>query len=378
MLNLRRSAILPPLPDRAGPDAPPPPDAAHRAVAPELLRLSREARRTTLAGALFLDLRGVSLDPAAPLVPGAAPQVRAALIGRVGLAGMIGATLLSAAIVGFLLLRLISRPVRHLGAQAQGIAEGRLSEADPLTQYGARELAELGRSVIRMSRTLVDRSRQVTAYTDHVTHELKSPVTAILAAAELLGSEDLSPDARARLQGAIAAQAERMNALLEGLRELTRHRHARTTGSGALADMLPDLPGLSVRVAEGSAEIVPLLPEHGRIVLQQFASNALAHGARTMTAGYRDGVLTVRDDGEGIDPGDLDRVADPFFTTRRETGGTGLGLAVVSAILQNYDAALRFEPADRGASIRIDFAASSDCIPRPRNLPSRRAERLGP
>lgn len=53
--------------------------------------------------------------------------------------------------------------------------------------------------------------------------------------------------------------------------------------------------------------------------------------------------LTVSDEGRGIDPDDLARLVEPFFTTRREQGGTGLGLSVSSSIVQGHGGQLQFD-----------------------------------
>ena len=176
---------------------------------------------------------------------------------------MIGATLLAATIVGLLLVRLVSGPVRDLSAQSRKIAKGALSEPTPLRHYGVREVADLGENVMQMAKTLADRSRQVTIYTDHVTHELKSPITGIMGAAELLASTEISSDARDKLTGNIAAEATRMATLLEDLREMARLRDAPTTGSGLLAEMLPDVPGLAFALHPTSEAVLPMLPDHG-------------------------------------------------------------------------------------------------------------------
>ena len=53
-------------------------------------------------------------------------------------------------------------------------------------------------------------------------------------------------------------------------------------------------------------------------------------------------VLRVEDEGVGIPEGDIQRLVDPFFTTRRERGGSGLGLAVTSRIIQNHGGTIAF------------------------------------
>jgi polar amino acid transport system substrate-binding protein len=54
-------------------------------------------------------------------------------------------------------------------------------------------------------------------------------------------------------------------------------------------------------------------------------------------------VIEVADEGRGIPQGALDHIRDPFFTTRRESGGTGLGLAVSSRIVEEHRGRLDFE-----------------------------------
>lgn len=435
-LNLRRSPILPPLPEfettlSISAD---PPGAPYAEIAPMLLGLARAAQRSTLSGVVFLDGHGVSIRTDQTVDLSFAPEVQEALSGRVGtalrdrgdtydrhpltsisrdtwyrvfvaypvlvegrvvgavylsrtpsnlrkfvvneraaLGTMLGATLLAALAVGALLLRFILRPVRALSAQSQGIANGTTAQTEPLRQYGIRELAELGQSVMRMSKTLTDRSRQIATYTDHVTHELKSPVTAIVGAAELLTGTDIPSADRHALLRSIEAQGRRMNVLLEKLREMIRLRDMPTTGHGPIAEMLPDIPALEIRLGPASEDILPMLAEHGRIVLHQLAQNAYEADAQRVTVSYVSGVLRIRDDGRGIASGDLARVAQPFFTTRREEGGTGLGLAIVTAILQNYGAALSFEPVGEGASVVIAFAESKNAVPRPRDPRERKA-----
>lgn len=419
VLNLRDSTVFPPLPDfdDIDPSQINPPDPRYDPVAEDLLALARAAQKTTLSGALFLDHRGVNIRSDRLQSFAQSVEVQAALAGRVGTAlrdrgdtydrhpltsisrdtwyrvfvaypvivetqvigvvylsrtpsnfakfasnergallAMLAATLLTAAIVGLLLFRLFSEPVRALSAQGRQIARGQLAEPTPLKHYGVLEVADLGENIMRMSKTLMDRSRQVSTYTDHVTHELKSPITAIQGAAELLESKDISEEARQKLQRNIETEAQRMNALLEKLRQMTRLRDAPTTGSGRLEDMLPELGGLDVTLSETSDATIPILPEHGEIIFQQLARNAQENGATNLDVSFKKGTLRVSDNGHGVPPENLGKVLDPFFTTRREDGGTGLGLAIVGAVLRNYGASISFVDAQSGAIVEIKFA----------------------
>lgn len=77
-------------------------------------------------------------------------------------------------------------------------------------------------------------------------------------------------------------------------------------------------------------------------------------------------VVTVRDEGVGISPADLDHITDPFFTTKREQGGTGLGLSVSAGIAKAHYGTMDFESAPgAGTTVTLSLPAhtSSDNAP---------------
>ena len=80
-----------------------------------------------------------------------------------------------------------------------------------------------------------------------------------------------------------------------------------------------------------------------------------------MHAGTESGAafLEVQDDGAGISPGNAARVFEPFFTTRRGAGGTGMGLAIVRSLLTAHGATIRLMPAEQGTRLRIGFAPAA-------------------
>ncbi|NNL18356.1 MAG: HAMP domain-containing histidine kinase [Boseongicola sp.] len=87
--------------------------------------------------------------------------------------------------------------------------------------------------------------------------------------------------------------------------------------------------------------------------------NAESAGAKSMSiAGEMtaDGaILTVTDDGPGISSGNRDKCFEPFFTTRRDAGGTGMGLAIVQTLLLAHGGEITLEPSETGARFRIVF-----------------------
>ena len=68
--------------------------------------------------------------------------------------------------------------------------------------------------------------------------------------------------------------------------------------------------------------------------------------------------LTVQNNGEVISEHNRDRIFDAFFTTRRNEGGTGMGLAIVQSMLRTIGASIRLLPSEAGAVFEIRFAAA--------------------
>ncbi len=230
------------------------------------------------------------------------------------------------ATLGYLLWRLVLRPVRALTTYAR--AEG---AADAPQHFGTPEFSELGEAVINMTTALRGREAVVRSYADHVTHEMKSPLTAVRGAVELLEG-DLPTAEREKLIARIGDAAARMDELLAAQRALAKAADPLPKGETRVEGGFSDVSGLAVEVTV--AEAVPIGPEAFRLVMDHLLGNAKAHGAGRVTIRGGDRQLVIADDGPGISEGNRGRVFDPFFTTRRDQGGTGMGLAIVRRILQ--------------------------------------------
>ncbi len=300
-----------------------------------------------LLGTLGLSFIGlVALRLAGPLI---GYRLAALLIAGVILA----ATL----VLGWLLVRLILRPVTALANRAAVLRSDPMARLEPLAQYGTRELRDLGHSILDMADRLQAREATIRSYTDHVTHEMKTPLSAVRAAVELLEDAKLAPQDR-QLVAAIAEAGAQMERHLAGLREAAAAREPGHRGWSRLDDVVPDLqmahPGLRLAVTGGEVAL-PLSAEGLGIVLQQLGANAAAAGAIEMRLEASEGRLEVKDDGPGISSGNRAHVFEPFFTTRRDTGGTGMGLTIAANLLAAHGATIRLMDSERGAAFEIGF-----------------------
>ena len=139
---------------------------------------------------------------------------------------------------------------------------------------------------------------------------------------------------------------------------LSRAISAADAHRGRLNEVLPGLqaahPGLVLDVT-GEDQPLPLAAGGLTVILQQLLSNAAAAGATRVSIAAEPARLTITDNGKGISPGNRAHVFDPFFTTRRDTGGTGMGLTITANLLAAHGAEIRLLSPDQGAGFEISF-----------------------
>jgi two-component system sensor histidine kinase KdpD len=189
-----------------------------------------------------------------------------------------------------------------------------------------------------------------TAILRAVSHDLRSPLTAIRAAAEGLQSRsfELSADDQAALLGTISVETRRLDRLVSNLLDLSLLE----SGTAASRPEVWTLDGLVGRALdalgiEGARVKValPLDPPAVRVdgaqierVLVNLLENALRVGESIEIDGGEDGheaLLRIRDDGPGLEERDLERIFDPFERGRSAAGrGSGLGLAIARGFAQ--------------------------------------------
>lgn len=251
---------------------------------------------------------------------------------KVGVFWVSLALVTTTAMVGYLQWRLLWRPIRELADASRRLAVGQGAELKPLQHYGTAELRDMGQSVLTMAEKLVHEREAIKNYGDHVIHELKSPITGLRASVELLMDPAVSGDHKNQLLEGLTGSVERMDQLLNALHDHARSGHEVTLGKTVL-NTLPILNNDGVRVfGMPSLRLDQVAAE---AVLGHLISNAFQAGAtRVDVCEIPNGVL-VADDGSGVPDQHTSQVFSPFFTTKRDSGGTGMGLPIVKSMIES-------------------------------------------
>lgn len=182
-------------------------------------------------------------------------------------------------------------------------------------------------------------------------HELKTPITAIVGAAELLdsGKHPPEPEVRRNLLGYILSEGRRMQRLSDtmlrlartgwdsrepGLREVDLGLVARRTAERI--EPLARSAGISVQVENGGAGNALADPEWLEQALLILLNNAVQYSEKNghVRIEVSDNGIAVVDDGRGIDPDDLPHIFESFYSGRQSSGGFGLGLPICKEVVQ--------------------------------------------
>ena len=209
-----------------------------------------------------------------------------------------------------------------------------------------------------------------------VAHELNNPLTGLLGYAELLLK--LAPDERSRVRlGKLHHEAVRCRRIVENLLCFARQRQAYPRMQGLNDVIIKAVRTQAVSAAKAGVTVntslspdIPLsMFDFGQ--MEQVVGNLLTNAFQALAGlpeerrevqirtAMRDGQLRleVEDHGTGIPADASERVFEPFFTTRRPEGGTGLGLAVTYGIVSEHGGRIFVEDAAPGARLVVEIPA---------------------
>lgn len=275
-------------------------------------------------------------------------------------------TLLVLGLTGLLVLFIssrLSRPIRELIEQTKKLTRGEIETVELLKQPGTYELAELSRSFTEMSRTLHERSAYINKFASHVSHEFKTPLTSMQGTLELLQEhiDEMPVEQRQRFINNLQADTQRLKRLVNRLLEQARADSTQASSATCnLADVLTDLKscyaerGLDILFSEAETNSkLKISPDQLKIILNNLFDNSLHHAASEIHIKVKRTEawvqISVIDNGTGISKANRKRIFTPFFTTRREHGGTGLGLGIVESLLKAWNGEIILQDSEKGA-----------------------------
>ena len=275
----------------------------------------------------------------------------------VGVLAALALTVTMALFAGWLL----SRSLRVAADGAERIADGAFDDLEAMHTLRASRVAEVGRlagAVSTMTDRLQARLAYISEFASNVSHEFKTPLSTIRGTLELLGDDDDMPPAqRARFLRNATAELDRLERLVSGLLSLARAEEARERATVDLQPLLRSAAERNGVALAGRAGGVLGDRVQLEAVAENLLANARRHGGPTVSLvafeGDGETGFEVVDDGEGISPANQGRVFDRFFTTRRGTGGTGLGLALVRAVVRAHGGEVTLQSAPGRTVFRV-------------------------
>ncbi len=275
-----------------------------------------------------------------------------------------GLGVLAALMAGWLVARSGLRPLRRLTTSVEHIAV--TEDLTPLRIEGDDEIARLATAFNQMLLALgASRDRQRRLVAD-ASHELRTPLTSLRTNLDLLrqaeGNPALPAPARLELLDDVRGQIEELSALVGDLVELARDEPmTRVVGEIDLADPVERAVTRVRRRAQGinfdvSLDPWPVVGDADG--LERAVTNLLDNAAKwspvngTVTVGLTDGVLTVDDEGPGIDPADRPHVFERFYRSdeSRAMPGSGLGLAIVRQVIDRHGGEIAVAEAPSGGA----------------------------
>jgi two-component system sensor histidine kinase CreC len=264
--------------------------------------------------------------------------------------GMLGLTLL----LGLLLSWWLASAVSRLKRYAQAVADGERVELPQLGRISGRtELNDLAQAIEAMRQKLEGKA-YVEQYVHSLTHELKSPLTAIQGAAELL-AEELPASDRARFSANSLQQVERLRVLVDKLLALAAVEHLQQAPDVQTLDWVglsrDTLAACALQAERAGVRLQWHGPDEAWVLADRFLlgqamgnllDNALAfapEGSALEVGLQRSGahwVWSVRDHGPGVPDYALGRLFERFYSLpgpRRPDKSSGLGLCLVREVM---------------------------------------------
>ena len=286
------------------------------------------------------------------------------------LAGLSAALVLSA-----LAAYWISRPILRLENYVKSLST---PSPENFPRLSPDEIGALGESFETLRKEL-EGKEYVERYVHNITHEIKSPLTGIIGAAELLSDAKIPQEDRSKLLSNIQTEARRLQEIAEKLLELAsleaRDRNPKIEPfdldlllEEVVESFDAQLRLFSLTVEFHVAEDLPVSGE--RFLIWRAVSNLMQNaidfspnGGTIVIEALKEGDsvrVAVKDEGPGIPAFASERVTEKFFSLERPRTGkksSGLGLSFVAEVMSLHRGELSLETSERGTTARLSWKA---------------------
>lgn len=246
---------------------------------------------------------------------------------------------LAMAPVAYIFARRLSAPIRLFAGAAERL--GRDPRAAPLALRGSAEIGVAVRAFNDMQERLRRYVEDRTAMVGAIAHDLRTPLTRLR-----FRIESLPDDQRAKISADIDQMEAMISAALTFVRDAGQPGQRTPLELSSLLESLCDEmaeTGARTEIETGEKVVLEGDPMALRRLFANLLDNAVKFGGRASARVTRQGataVVEIDDDGPGIPPTDRERVFEPFYrrepSRNRQTGGAGLGLAIVRSIARGH------------------------------------------
>lgn len=291
---------------------------------------------------------------------------------------LVPVALLVAGVITFL----VARPIRRMDAAIRHLGEGKYN--DPISIDGPGDIRTLGERLDWLRAQLVELDQQQQRFLRHVSHELKTPLTAIREGSELLGDEvggPLSPQQK-EIAGILRENTLRLQRMIENLLSYTAVKFKKPElklSSIHLAQLVDRIvSGYALTLSSKDIKItrelenISLIGDEEKIhtVIDNLFSNAIKYSPQSgdilikVKQIARYAVIEVHDDGPGIMESDRARIFDPFYrgngVYESLVSGSGLGLSIAMEYVDAHHGEISLLPSRKGTHFRVRLPLKTD------------------
>jgi len=261
----------------------------------------------------------------------------------------------------------ISKPIKSLIRQANA-ANKQQADMPPLIHPFIDEFEQLSNALYQMVMQQNQRADYIKQFATQVSHEFKTPISAIKGSLELLHDHrrEMSEQEENHFLNNIDEDISRMQRLMSRLTELAKADTIKTSTEAqnlfpVLQDVIQRYKHKVLITLDADSDNYPVFIAREILdsVLTNLFDNACQHGGDSIDINCQKNrqqlILLFKDNGTGVSANNADKIFTPFFTTARKTGGTGLGLAISKTLMQAHQGDIKLLKSKTGCTFKLTF-----------------------